>query len=444
MKPKTKLQKQVVELSNQLPPLTEAQRAYPYKSLFKNTGYYWKKGEVWCQCCGYVDEVLKPSLAVSIGVGTHVCPQCGESLVLEHWNQSNRRYSNEKRIYSIIQPYKGWMVIRSFDVQRNNTKGTAAEFFMSEIYQNWISEDGKEVILGKQYTRSPFHFTWNYDSEMDVKFHNHKASGYYEMQDVFDVSDNYFYPVVRVTPILKRNGWTNKLLKLRVSVIDAIRQLLSNPVAETMVKTGQLSVFRHMLLKGQYTIPYVHALNICNRNEYIIDDASIWFDYMDMLAYFNMDTHNARYVCPRDLKAEHDKLMKRKRRIENKRQLEERLKEAAQWEEKYKKEKGRFFGLCINAEDIVITVLQSVSEFVEEAEIMHHCVYSNQYFKNKNSLILSAKDKEGKHLETVELNLATMQVVQSRGVCNKNTEYHNRIIGLVKQNIGLIRQKVAS
>ena len=330
MKPKTKLQKQVVELSNQLPPLTEAQREYPYKHLFKNTGYYWKKGEVWCQCCGHVDEVLKPSLAVSIGVGTHICPQCGESLVLEHWNQSNRRYSNEKRIYSIIQPYKGWMVIRSFDVQRNNTKGTAVKFFMSEIYQNWISEDGKEVILGKQYTRSPFHFTWNYDSEMDVKFHNHKASGYYEMQDVFDVSDNYFYPVVRVTPILKRNGWTNKLLKLRVSVIDVIRQLLSNPVAETMVKTGQLSVFRHMLLKGQYTIPYAHALNICNRNGYIIDDASIWFDYMDMLAYFNMDTHNARYVCPRDLKAEHDKLMKRKRRIENKRKLEERLKEAAQ------------------------------------------------------------------------------------------------------------------
>lgn len=57
MKPKTKLQKQVVELSNQLPPLTEAQREYPYKHLFKNTGYYWKKGEVWCQCCGHVQSV---------------------------------------------------------------------------------------------------------------------------------------------------------------------------------------------------------------------------------------------------------------------------------------------------------------------------------------------------------------------------------------------------
>ena len=376
-------------------------------------------------------------------MGTHICPQCGAILVLGHWNQSNRRYSNENKIYSIIQPFKGWMVIRSFDVQRNNTKGTATEFFMSEIYQNWISEDGREVVLGKQYTRSPFHFTWNYDSEMDVKFHNHKASGYYEMRDVFDVSGNYFYSTIRVTPILKRNGWTNKLLKLRVSVVDVIRQLLSNPIAETMVKTGQLSVFRHMLLKGQYTVPYVHALNICNRNGYIIDDASIWFDYMDMLAYFNMDTHNARFVCPQDLKAEHDKLMKRKRRIENKRQLEERLKEAAQWEEKYKKEKGRFFGLCINAEDIIITVLQSVSEFVEEAEIMHHCVFANGYWKRSDCLILSARIGD-KRIETIEINLKTLDIVQSRGACNQNTEYHERIIGLVRKNIGLIKQKLAS
>lgn len=444
MEPKTKLQKQVVEMSKRLPPLTDAQKAWPYKHLFKSIGYYWKKGEVWCQCCGHVDKVAQPLLAVSLGVGSHTCPECGKNLVLEHWNQSNRRYSNENRIYSIMQPYKGWMVIRSLDVKRRNTKGNMTEFFMSEIYQNWIADDGREVILGKKYTRSPFHFTWDYDSGMDVKFHNHKASGYYEMEDVFDVSNNYFYPVIRVTPILKRNGWTNKLSKLKVSMVDVMRQLLSNPIAETMVKTGQLSVFKHMLVRHQYTVPYVHALNICNRNGYMIDDASMWFDYMDLLAYFNLDTHNARYVCPQNLMAEHDKLMRRKRRIEQKRELAARLKEAAQWEEQYKKEKGRFFDLCINDGDIIITVLHSVSEFVEEADAMRHCVYSNSYFNKKDSLILSAKDNEGKRLETVELNLKTMQVVQSRGVCNQSTEYHDRIIGLVMNNINLIRRKLTA
>lgn len=149
MKPKTLLQKEVVEMSKKLPPLTKAQKEYPHKKLFQKVGYYWKKGEVWCQCCGNVDEVLKPILAVSIGVGSHVCPECGADLKLEHWNQSNRQYSNEILYYSIVQSLKGWMVVRTFDVQRNNTRGEATDLFMSEVYQNWVAENGTEIILGR-------------------------------------------------------------------------------------------------------------------------------------------------------------------------------------------------------------------------------------------------------------------------------------------------------
>ena len=74
---------------------------------------------------------------------------------------------------------------------------------------------------------------------------------------------------------------------------------------------------------------------------------------------------------------------------------------------------------------------------------MHHCVYTNEYYKLSDSLILSARIGE-KRIETIEVSLKTFEIVQSRGVCNKNTEYHNSTIGLVKQNIGLIRKKVAS
>jgi hypothetical protein len=47
-------------------------------------------------------------------------------------------------------------------------------------------------------------------------------------------------------------------------------------------------------------------------------------------------------------------------------------------------------------------------------------------------------------IETVEFSLSKMQVVQSRGVCNKNTEYHDRIIELVKKNRRKIRQRMAA
>lgn len=433
----------MVEMSQALPPLTDAQKAYAYK-LFDNIGYYWQKGDVWCQCCGNIDEVLKSVLSVSLGVGSHTCPNCGAHLKLEHWRQTNRQHSNERKLYSIVQTFRGWMVVRTFDVHRNNTKGKATDFFISEIYQNWIAEGGAEIILGKKYTRSPFHFTWYYNSAMDVKQHNSNSVGYYALEDVFDVSGNYLYPIAKAIPILKRNGWTNKILKFTTtSVVEAIKQLLTNPVAETIVKSGQLSVFKYMLLNRNYTISYHYAINICNRNKYIIKDASMWFDYLDLLSYFNLDTHNAHYVCPKDLPTEHDKLMKRKARQEAQRKLVARRKEAARWEKLYKKEKGKFFGLCFSDKEIVISVLQKVSEFVEEGAIMHHCVFANEYFKKKDSLILSARIGD-KRIETIEVSLKTFKVIQSRGVCNKNSQYHDRIIELVTKNIQLIRQKMTA
>ena len=67
------------------------------------------------------------------------------------------------------------------------------------------------------------------------------------------------------------------------------------------------------------------------------------------------------------------------------------------------------------------------------------CVFSNSYYLKENSLILSATI-EGKRIETIEVSLKTLKVVQSRGVCNKNTEYHEQIINLVNQNMGMIQK----
>ena len=70
---------------------------------------------------------------------------------------------------------------------------------------------------------------------------------------------------------------------------------------------------------------------------------------------------------------------------------------------------------------------------------MRHCVYENGYYKKDDSLILSARDHDGNRIETVEVSLKTYDVVQSRGVCNKNTEWHNEIVNLVRSNMHLIR-----
>lgn len=44
-----------------------------------------------------------------------------------------------------------------------------------------------------------------------------------------------------------------------------------------------------------------------------------------------------------------------------------------------------------------------------------------------------------KHVETIEVNLKSFQIVQSRAVCNGTSEYHDCIIRLVEKNMSLIK-----
>ena len=167
----------------------------------------------------------------------------------------------------------------------------------------------------------------------------------------------------------------------------------------------------------------------------------MWCDMIDLLQHFGKDTNNPKYVCPSDLKAEHDKLVRKRTRQREKEQLEERRKEAKRHEDEYRRLKGKFFGIIITDGTLNIRVLESVAEFAEEGTAMHHCVWSNKYFLKENSLILSATI-DGVRIETIEVSLKTFKVVQSRGVCNSNTEYHDRIVALVDSNMNLIRKRM--
>ena len=69
----------------------------------------------------------------------------------------------------------------------------------------------------------------------------------------------------------------------------------------------------------------------------------MWRDTIDLLRLFGKDTNSPKYVCPSDLKAEHDRLMhKRNKEIERKK-LEERIRQAKKHEKAYRKLKGIFF-----------------------------------------------------------------------------------------------------
>ena len=160
-----------------------------------------------------------------------------------------------------------------------------------------------------------------------------------------------------------------------------------------------------------------------------------------MLRRLNKDIHSPKYVCPTDLHREHDRRQSELRRQREKEEIERKRQKAIEDEKRFHELKSKFFGIHFTDGTIQVHVLESVQEHLEEGMAMHHCVFSNEYYLKEYSLILSATI-EGRRIETIEVNLETLKVVQSRGICNQNTEYHDQIVNLVNANKRLIRQRI--
>ena len=158
-----------------------------------------------------------------------------------------------------------------------------------------------------------------------------------------------------------------------------------------------------------------------------------------MLRRLGKDTHNAHYVCPKDLQQAHNEILRKLRARQEREEEEHKRQKALEDEARFQKLKAPFFGITFTDGTIQIRVLESVQEYIEEGQALHHCVFTNEYHLKEKSLILSVSI-DGKPIEIIELSLETMEVLQCRGLMNQNTEYHERIIELVYQNMKQIQR----
>ena len=448
-KPKTKLQQKCLELVKTLPPLTDAQKRW-IKSKMTPLGYYVRRGRggkhsaVWCQECGQMDEVGLPPLAVDLKITKHVCSRCGKKLSVQPWVASKNRKEVEHNFQAgIITTCEDMQVVRMFNCYQWNMMGRETTEHIDEVFSVWVDvKTGKETIVSKPYTRSFYYFRWKPTGEYRIARHNGGCSGYYVSEDTFDVSRCYFYPRKKVQPILKRNGWSNEMARMKTGPVQIWRALLTDPTVEGLAKTKQYSVMDYWFMTGDPNKDkgrWLPMVKICNRGKYIIEDASIWFDVLDALDKLGMDKRNPKYICPQNLIEMHNWLQMRIDRKNVKEELRKLNSQAKDWEGYYKETKGVYFPIVFDNGSIFCHVITSVAEMCEEGTRMHHCVYKMKYYKKPESLILSARDKEGKRLETVEVSLKTFKVLQSRGLQNNPTRAHNEIISLVEKNMNLIR-----
>ncbi len=440
MKPRTKIEKKFVKLATKLPTVTDRQKRWAFDNCFHPEAIYTRRGyKVKCLCCGSEAVWDKTFLDSFVDVDQYDCPECGRSMPLRM--KTKGQHLSKAAFFSVITTFRGYQLARTFEVIRDNS-GRFTEYSIHDIFQSWILDDGKEIITGCPHHRSPFALGFNYNGEYGIKQHNPSTSGYYQMDDLFDICGNHLYPQAKVTPLVRRNGWSARLMVYRnsIAMTDAIAWLLKCPTAEMLCKTGQLDLFRHMVRNADYQLQFLHSVRIANRRGYIIEDASMWLDMLRMASRLGLDTHNPSVVCPADIKEAHDRLLPRIARLERKEKMQTDRQKAIGAEDAYRKAKAAFFGICISDEDININVLPTVTEILEEGNAMHHCVFTMKYYNRPDSLILSARDSKGNRIETVELSLKTFKVLQSRGVCNQLSPHHNRIVSLVESNASLFRK----
>ena len=173
-----------------------------------------------------------------------------------------------------------------------------------------------------------------------------------------------------------------------------------------------------------------------------------YIDYLGHLQYVNKDIRSPHWLVPEDFGRTNAHIIRlvtnRQDKARRTRQAEDEKKafeQALKHEKKFLSEKHRYLGLVFQGGGIIIRPLQSIKDFREEANFMHHCVFSNGYYKMPNALILSARLQDtGARLETIEVNLNSFQVVQCRGKYNGKTAYHDQILSIMQKAAPAIRR----
>lgn len=426
MKPKTKLQKQVVELSAQLPKITEKQAEWAYKKCFYNYATRLRKN-LYCLECGHSWKDDSPQWHNEIM--DCFCPKCESELKMVNHNGNFRK----TEYFSVLTTKGNFQIQRVIIVHKDMKKKIPAKTCFIEVIQHWIGTDGKKTTLSLACSGMSMYFDqWIYGSGLQTRANSNNS----HYRDNINVST--VFPERKILPIIKRNGFKGSFYDIPIHKLFSM--LIKDPLAENFLKTKQISLLKYYSqAKGQISATWLTPIKICIRNNYIIKDISTWMDYVQLLIFFNKDLRNAKYVCPNDLKLAHDRLVAKKRVIQRREKLEQMKQEIEDAQVQYIAQKKMFFGLEFVSKNITVKVIENVLDFMDEGDELNHCVFTNEYYKKPDSLVLSARI-ENKPIETVEISLTDLKIIQARGKGNKVTKHHKEIVNIVNSNMHRIKK----
>jgi hypothetical protein len=419
MKPKTKLHHKIWNISQKLKPLTYSAESLAIKNIFNKYGTTSRK-TLFCLECSHSWKNDKSIIQTPLHL---VCPSCNTKIERLPSSTDFRSCS----YFTKIETKENFQVVRIFVANKFMKKSQPPIISTTEVIQHFIGLDGRVTSLGMPtHGMTRYYDSWRYGSELSIMPNDFTDSNKGKIEGF------YTLPRANYLKEVTRNGFNGNYYDIAPQNLFSL--LLKSAHVETLLKSNQVGLVKHFKSRESQINRYWNSIKICIRNNYEITDATIWLDYVKLLEHFGKDLLSTKYVCPDDLDKAHNKLVDKKRRQKNIQRNEELKKKLKDQEKAYKKEKAPYFGISFSNGNITIKVLGSVKEFIDEGKELKHCVYENEYFSDKNSLILSARIDD-KPIETIEFSLKEMKIIQARGFQNKATKHNKEIKELVKNNI---------
>ena len=426
MKPRTKIQRRIVELSSALPSISQKQLDYGYRHCFEHEAWgSAKKGEYYCMDCGTQITCESSQLILSICDTKIKCPGCSTRVKII---DTRARKKHITRYYCITTTAAEFQVLRFIELSKHLNKTLKYEVYFKETVQVFLNlgENNRYIVACQRNQTDSF----IHSSDLEIRIPN--RYGYY---DPYNISP-YAVFVQRVQPILRRNGISKSFVGPNPATL--FRNVLCSPRHETLVKAEQYALIGYFEAKQNFNSRWP-SIKIALRNKYKIADCGLWNDMLSALDYFGKDLRNPLYVRPKNLKKAHDYWTNKRRQAIEKITGEQKRKQAAAQEAKFQALKAKFIGIIFLKGDIKIETLDSALAHVEEGEAMHHCVGS--YATRADSLVFSARSLDnGERIATIEVSLVTFKVLQCRGLCNNTVPQQAKILEIMNQNMNKIKQ----
>lgn len=403
MKPKTKMEKYVANLELKDPKIN-------MDKIFKKVGYF-TKTKVNCMQCGAICE------ATNHNGKTFTCTNCNLKLKLV---STRKRTLNESKYIEVVEAVGDVQITRMFFAIRECKVGKEEMKMLVEAYRWFIPPKGRNILMSIATSTFFYEWRWVLNSELEIRRPNFNSR--YNL-----ASDKYYInpDIVLIKSFNKRFKYCGYKKQCNVSAYRYLECYQIYPQVELLSKFKYYDLLRWLIYHNKLSLLelYKKAFRTVFKYNYIISDYSIYLDYLDLLTYFNKDISNYKYACPNDLNKAHDKLVNKKILIIHKPD-----------NDKYIKRMKKFQNIEFGNEKISIVAFKDLAEIRHEGNVLHHCVFKNEYYKKKNSLLLSARIN-GNPIATIELYLDRLIISQIRGLKNSTPIEYEEIKKLVEKNV---------